>query len=976
MAVIVTNGNTTLATASGFYRSDAYNIGTYCNGIATGNFGLSLTTAKQNIAVTFANAANCKGVVLALTGNFGVSIQTNAAFNRDVTAKLQETKTPVTISIASPGVVTFTAHGLANGQQFEFATTGALPTGFTAGTTYFVVNQAANTFQVSLTSGGAAINTSGTQSGTHSIWIDRATKTRTRDDIIQNNYSAGVFLTPFEFTAAYAVDITASKWRINVSQGSGSGTWYVLTSDATALSYVTWSDVSVSFASTDFVVAKDKCKIDMSATFGALTGTGFATVGNCGWSCVSPNASTSADDWDMFYVDAPAAAYTLTLKGYLTLSSRSIFKIGKASSVIPYSTQFKLLADTPTYGSAGQSGLASVFRAQYYGDVGSGLAVYGEVPSRMRSTLTAGTAVGSPTLTVDNETGWANGDIVAVTKQDTGAASSATLYTVLSTSANTVTLTGNIATNDRLTGGKVARMGPSGFGVVLEQTSSSPSSRWIILGNPCRFHIQGAFIKYPYFTCCYSMAYLWPNNLTEVYTVTSCVIQGWSMNSNMFNYFNGPGGTLVEDCNFALANTGCKCFVMSRATPAQTGVIASTGGTIARRNLVTNPGMFTDAVVNSDFTYQDNIFHNTSCGFAVGGYNATITNNEFYGVYGGGAIQAGALTVGSVYTNLDVNNNSFIRCLTAVWFTQNAIVLGTVFKNSTFNSNTTDLAFKDDQLLQNVLFDGITTPAPLTYTGTLSNMVPGSFIGLASEGAAGVDRTLSTFGIFAKTGDGLVDTRVHTAGTGAYAMKMNPSTTTDELRWVQKLPIGSYKNKTAQFGIWINITSANYYAGVHVLPHIHLEYDNGTVVTAYALAQTGWQFVSVPYTPVTDYGEITITLAMQTDATGTDADIIVDDAAAAPPPGIAPLNLGALDLWAGAMPVVPSLSLPVFSAQDVWAVLPSTFGVGTVGEALEIARKLVANNYSVAGDIVSIKQDDGASTFRQYRVSATERTKQ
>lgn len=72
-----------------------------------------------------------------------------------------------TISIANPAVVTSTSHGLANGRRVIFQTTAALPTGITATTVYFVVNAAANTFQISATSGGAAIATSGTQSGTH-----------------------------------------------------------------------------------------------------------------------------------------------------------------------------------------------------------------------------------------------------------------------------------------------------------------------------------------------------------------------------------------------------------------------------------------------------------------------------------------------------------------------------------------------------------------------------------------------------------------------------------------------------------------------------------------------------------------------------------------------------------------------------------------------------------------------------------------
>lgn len=75
----------------------------------------------------------------------------------------------VTMTIAAPGVITWTAHGLAAGASVVFSSTGSLPTGLTAGTTYYVLSTGltANSFQVSATQGGTAITTSGTQSGTH-----------------------------------------------------------------------------------------------------------------------------------------------------------------------------------------------------------------------------------------------------------------------------------------------------------------------------------------------------------------------------------------------------------------------------------------------------------------------------------------------------------------------------------------------------------------------------------------------------------------------------------------------------------------------------------------------------------------------------------------------------------------------------------------------------------------------------------------
>ncbi|MGH3512554.1 MAG: hypothetical protein ACRDRB_09770, partial [Pseudonocardiaceae bacterium] len=74
----------------------------------------------------------------------------------------------VTITIASPAVVSWTAHGLLVGAPVTFTTTGALPTGLVASTTYYVSTVVAvDSFQVSATLGGSAVNTTGTQSGTH-----------------------------------------------------------------------------------------------------------------------------------------------------------------------------------------------------------------------------------------------------------------------------------------------------------------------------------------------------------------------------------------------------------------------------------------------------------------------------------------------------------------------------------------------------------------------------------------------------------------------------------------------------------------------------------------------------------------------------------------------------------------------------------------------------------------------------------------
>jgi hypothetical protein len=75
----------------------------------------------------------------------------------------------VTITIASPGVLTVPTTALPNGTPVVLSTTGALPTGLTAGTVYYVVGTSLLTFSLAISAGGAAIDTSGTQSGVHTV---------------------------------------------------------------------------------------------------------------------------------------------------------------------------------------------------------------------------------------------------------------------------------------------------------------------------------------------------------------------------------------------------------------------------------------------------------------------------------------------------------------------------------------------------------------------------------------------------------------------------------------------------------------------------------------------------------------------------------------------------------------------------------------------------------------------------------------
>lgn len=91
------------------------------------------------------------------------------------------------ITIATPGVLTRAGHGYYNGMRLRiYALTGTLPGGFTNGSQYYVVNVTTDTFELSLTYGGASIATTGA-------------------------FAAGVAVLP-SFPADFGLNISKSNW--------------------------------------------------------------------------------------------------------------------------------------------------------------------------------------------------------------------------------------------------------------------------------------------------------------------------------------------------------------------------------------------------------------------------------------------------------------------------------------------------------------------------------------------------------------------------------------------------------------------------------------------------------------------------------------------------------------------------------------------------------------------------------------------
>lgn len=92
---------------------------------------------------------------------------------------LKSPKATVTLTVGSPCMVGLAGHGLLSGAPVSFATSGTLPTGIAAGTVYYVLTIAStDLFALAATPGGAAIATTGTSTGTHTMTVRPATASK------------------------------------------------------------------------------------------------------------------------------------------------------------------------------------------------------------------------------------------------------------------------------------------------------------------------------------------------------------------------------------------------------------------------------------------------------------------------------------------------------------------------------------------------------------------------------------------------------------------------------------------------------------------------------------------------------------------------------------------------------------------------------------------------------------------------------
>lgn len=164
-----------------------------------------------------------------------------------------------TMTIASPCVVTFNAHGLTANDTVRFTTSGALPTGLVVGTTYYVIatGLTVNTFQLSATAGGSAINTSGGQSGTHTLYRTTPYAVNDQDPRLPSAGAAAASVgndtsiavgTGNKFVTQTGLQKSSEKYAADTS---GSTTAYVITLSPAPTSLVTGMELNVLFVNSN-----------------------------------------------------------------------------------------------------------------------------------------------------------------------------------------------------------------------------------------------------------------------------------------------------------------------------------------------------------------------------------------------------------------------------------------------------------------------------------------------------------------------------------------------------------------------------------------------------------------------------------------------------------------------------------------------------------------------------------------------------
>lgn len=318
---------------------------------------------------------------------------------------IASTASTVTVTIASPGVFTLTAHQFSIGTPVYFTTTGALPTGLTAGTTYYVIaaGLTANAFEVSTQINGSAVNTSGTQSGTHTVYTQRYMLPA------YTSKPQGIYITVGNYRYVLQEVSTRSEWDdLNEVQiNSNIPTHYFVYDGAVEIFPKQTSSNVITFNARR--VAKDlqiadytTGTIDIAPNGSTLitgSGTSWTTPMAGRWIKLTPsNTAASAGDGYWYEIDAVTSSTTLILRRpylgtSLTTGAAGAYTIGEVSLIPEPYDQIPVFEALKIYFTSVNP---DANRAQLYGKMSadSVTQMFASYGSRVDVVLDSGNSVG------------------------------------------------------------------------------------------------------------------------------------------------------------------------------------------------------------------------------------------------------------------------------------------------------------------------------------------------------------------------------------------------------------------------------------------------------------------------------------------------------------------------------------------------------------------------------------------------------
>ena len=261
-----------------------------------------------------------------------------------------------TVTIASPAVFTCTTNNFALNDIVYLSTTGALPTGLTAATPYYVISTglAGNTFSVSATLGGSAVNTTGAQSGTHSIIPQFKTLPQYIDRVVSPRVTVGSYTyTPRECPSKDMWD----KLYMTTVQSDVPEWWYVYNGklgfyprQSTAANIVTINSkiLARDLTVADYITGNILTTVNGSTT---ITGTGTtftqSMVGR--WLQITESDTANKGDGYWYKILSYTSATVITLEkpyqGTAITAGSAAFTIAQCS-LMPEQYQ-----DLPIYGA-------------------------------------------------------------------------------------------------------------------------------------------------------------------------------------------------------------------------------------------------------------------------------------------------------------------------------------------------------------------------------------------------------------------------------------------------------------------------------------------------------------------------------------------------------------------------------------------------------------------------------------------------